>query len=473
MARQQHTDERSGAHEQTLRQLGDRVRGALITPEDARYDDARSIWNDMIDRHPAAILRCSDPADVIAAVNTARESGVPLAVMGAGHNVAGKALCDDGLVIDLSPMRSVEVYAENQLARAQAGATLADFDAATQEFGMATTLGVNSTTGIAGLTLGGGFGWLSRLHGLTIDNLLAVDVVTAAGEKVRASEREHADLFWALRGGGGNFGVVTAFEYRLHAVGPEVLAGPLVFPGSQAGEVVRFVRDFHKSAPDEVSAWPFLRKAPPLPFLPEDVHGSDVVILPVFFAGSPSAGEEAIAPLREFGSPIADAVGPVQYAQWQQAFDPLLTPGMRNYWKAHNMVSLPDAAIDTAVDFAGRLPGPHCEMVFIRLGGAVNRVAPDATAYPHRDAEWIWDLHMRWEDASEDREMIEWARGFAEEMAPYSTGGAYVNLISEDSGEETRAYGRNYARLAELKARYDPENLFRINQNVAPAAEAA
>lgn len=470
MEAHQHTDGSSGAYDEALRNLRNRAHGALISPDHAQYDEARGIWNAMIERHPAGILRCADPDDVIAAVNAARESRMPLAVMGAGHNVAGKALCDDGLVIDLSPMNAVEVYGENRLARAQAGATLADFDAATQAEGMATPLGVNSTTGIAGLTLGGGFGWLSRLHGLTIDNLLAVDLVTAAGEKIRVSEREHADLFWAIRGGGGNFGVVTAFEYRLHPVGPEVLAGPIVFPGSTAGEVVRFVRDFHRSAPDEVAAWPFLRKAPPLPFLPEDVHGTDVVILPVFFAGSPTAGEEALAPLREFGSPIADAVGPVPYAQWQQAFDPLLTPGMRNYWKAHNMASLPDEAIDTAVDYAHRLPGPHCEMVFIRLGGAVNRVAPDATAYPHRDSEWIWDLHMRWEDESQDHEMIEWARGFAEAMAPNSTGGAYVNLISEDSGEETRAYGRNYARLAELKARYDPENLFRINQNVVPAA---
>lgn len=450
--------------------LRKRIRGTLVTVSDAGYDSARSIWNSMIDRRPAAVLRCAEADDVVAAVKAARELGLPLAVKGGGHNVAGKALCDDGLVVDLSPMKKVEVFAENRIARVQAGATLADVDAATQAHGLATPLGVNATTGVAGLTLGGGFGWLSRLHGLTVDNLLAVDLVTADGEKERASENEHADLFWAVRGGGGNFGIVTAFEFRLHPLGPEVLAGPIVYPGAAAEEVLPFVRDFDNTGPDEVAAWSFLRKAPPLPFLPEDVHGTDVVIVPVFFAGAPEDGEEFLAPLREFGSPIADGVGPVPYAGWQQAFDPLLGPGMRNYWKAHNLASLPDEAIETAIEHARRFPGPHCETLFIKMGGAINRVDADATAYPHRDTEWIWDLHMRWEHAPQDREMIDFARSFAEAMAEYSTGGAYVNFISEDTGEEARAYGRNYARLSELKARYDPDNVFRVNQNVAPAA---
>lgn len=457
--------------ESAVRALADRLRGPLLRPGEPEYDAARQVWNAMIDRRPALIARCMESADVVEALGFARDHDLLVAVRGGGHNVAGNAVCDGGMMIDLSPMNSAQVDPKRKTARVEAGATLGDFDREAQAFGLATPLGINATTGVAGLTLGGGFGWLSRAHGLSVDNLLAADVVTASGELVHASEEENSDLFWAIRGGGGNFGVVTSFDFELHDVGPEVLSGPLVFAGDQTRAVLEFVREFQDNAPDEVVAWPILRKAPPLPFLPEDVHGTDVVIVAAFYAGDVKEGERALAPLRRFGNPIADAIAANPYSAWQQAFDPLMAPGLRNYWKAHNLSGLSDGAIDTALEYAATLPGPHCEIIFIRMGGAINRVPAEATAYPHRDHEWMWDLHTRWEDPSKDDEMIGWARSFFDDMAPFGTGGTYVNFISETEGEENRAYRSNYERLARLKAKYDPDNFFRLNQNVVPREE--
>ncbi|TMT86731.1 FAD-binding oxidoreductase [Haloterrigena sp. H1] len=449
--------------------FGEGLHGELLRPGDPNYDETRAIWNGMIDRRPALIARAMGVSDVIAAVNFAREQDMVLAIRGAGHNIAGNAVCDDGLMLDLSAMRSVQVDPEGQTARVEPGATLADFDHEAQAFGLATPLGINSTTGVAGLTLGGGFGWLTRRYGMTVDNLRSVDIVTADGELRHASEDENEDLFWGVRGGGGNFGVVTSFEFDLHEVGPEVLTGMVVYHGADAPDVLRHVRDFNETAPDESTVWMVLRKAPPLPFLPEDVHGEDVLVVVPFYAGDMEAGENVLAPIREYGDPIADVVGPHQYAEFQQAFDPLLEEGARNYWKSHNFSTVSDDAIDTVVEYARDLPSPLSEIFFGQLGGAMGRVPTDATAFPHRDAEYGMNVHTRWEDPADDDRCIDWSRKFFDAMAPYATGGVYMNFISEDEGEEDLAYGTNQQRLAEVKAAYDPENLFRMNQNVEPA----
>lgn len=455
--------------EGAVQALASQLNGDVLLPGNDAYHGARAVWNGMIDRHPALIARCADADDVAHAVRFARENQMLVSIRGGGHNIAGSAVCDGGLVIDLSQMRDVRVDAASRTAYVQPGATLADVDRATQAHGLAMPMGINSTTGIAGLTLGGGFGWLSRKYGLTIDNLVAADVVLADGQQLRASETENAELFWALRGGGGNFGVVTSFEFRLHEVGPEVFAGPIIYRHEDAPAVLRNLRDFNARSPDELSCWAVLRSAPPLPFLAEAYHGTDVLIVVVFHAGTVVEGERLLAPLRTFGSPIVDAAGPVPYAAFQQAFDPLLTEGARNYWKSHNFAVLSDAAIDTAIRYAKTLPSPHSEIFFGQIGGAASRVPTAATAYPHRDAAYAMNVHTRWLDASMDETSIRWAREFYAAMSPFSTGGTYVNFVSEQEGEERSAYGENYDRLAALKQRYDPGNLFRMNQNVRPA----
>jgi FAD/FMN-containing dehydrogenase len=447
------------------------LRGVLCTPGESGYEEARTIWNAMIHRRPALIARAAGAADVIRTVNFAREHGVLLSVRGGGHNIAGNALCDGGLMLDLTPMKSVRIDPASRTARVEPGVTLGEFDKEAQAFGLATPLGINSTTGVAGLTLGGGFGWLSRKHGLTIDNLLSVDVVTADGRLVHANERENADLFWAVRGGGGNFGVATMFEYRLHPVGPEVLAGLIVHPFSNAKELLAGYLEFASRAPEELTVWVVLRKAPPLPFLPPEVHGKEIVVFAVCYAGDIEKGRKAIAPLQALGKPIADVVGPSPFAGWQSAFDPLLTPGARNYWKSHDFLDLTGAAAQILADYAGRLPSPECEIFLGQMGGATNRVLSEATAYPHRNVKYIVNVHARWRDAAQDQACIGWARELFDKMAPLATGGVYVNFMPEDETQRIRAgaYGPNYSRLAKLKAKYDPGNLFRQNQNIAPA----
>ncbi len=443
--------------------------GVLLRPDDAGYDEARAVWNGMIDRRPALIARCRSAEDVRLAVELARRHRLLVAVRGGGHNVAGSAVCDGGLMIDLSPMRRVTVDERSRTATVEPGATLGEVDAATQEYGLAVPTGINSTTGIAGLTLGGGFGWLSRRYGLAADNLVEAEVVTAAGEVLRASADEHSELFWALRGGGGNFGIVTRFVFALHPVGPEVLCGLIVHPLEEAPRLLRRYRDAVEAVGDETSVWAVLRAAPPLPFLPAEVHGTGIVALAVCHAGDPAEGERAIAPIRELGRPVGEHVGAMPFVQWQQAFDPLLTPGARNYWKSHNLGGLSDGLIDAAVTAAAAAPSPHCEIFLARLGGAVNRVAPDATAYAHRDVEFVVNVHGRWTSAGEDEAGIGWARDFYAAAARWATGGVYVNFMSADEVERVpSAYGGNWQRLVAVKRRWDPDNMFCSNQNIRP-----
>ncbi|HEY0791918.1 MAG TPA: FAD-binding oxidoreductase [Chthoniobacterales bacterium] len=451
--------------------LKNELKGQIVQPSDSCYDEVRQVWNAMIDRRPAFIVRCMEAHDVPPAVLFARAHGLELSVRGAGHNIAGNALCDHGVMIDFSTMRKVRVDAEKKRAYIEPGATLADFDEAAQAYGLATPTGINSTTGIAGLTLGGGFGWLTRKYGMTIDNLVSVDAVTADGKKIRASEHENADLFWALRGGGGNFAVVTQFEFKLHEAGPEILAGLIVFPFDQAKQVLTQYREFVKSAPEELNVWAVLRKAPPLPFLPEAVHGKEVLVLVPFYVGDVAEGRNLIEPLRRFGTPHGEHVGAQPYTQWQQAFDPLLTPGSRNYWKSHNFTELSDGVLDSMIEFAGKLPSPQCEIFIGLIAGAANRVPADATAYRHRDAKFVLNVHGRWEERTDDERCIAWARAFFQASAPYASAGAYVNFMTEEEGDRVAAaYGANYDRLARIKRQYDPDNLFHLNQNIKPSS---
>jgi FAD/FMN-containing dehydrogenase len=450
-----------------IEKLKGKVKGQIVLPDDPNYNKVREIWNAMIDRRPAVIVQCAAADDVLHAISYARENGLELSIRGGGHNIAGSSLCDNGVLIDLSNMKTVSVDAQNRRAYVEPGATLGDFDKAAQAHGLATPMGINSTTGVAGLTLGGGFGWLTRKYGMTIDNLVSADMVTADGRKMRVSEDENAELFWAIRGGGGNFGVVTRFEFALYPVGPEILAGLLVFPLNQAKQVLQKYREFVKSAPVELNIWAILRKAPPLPFLPENVHGKEVIVLAVFYAGDTKEGEKLIDPLRGFGEPYGEHIGAMPYAQWQQAFDPLLTPGARNYWKSHNFTHLSDDALDSIIEFAGKLPSPQCEIFVGLIAGIANRVPSDAMAYGHRDAKFVLNVHGRWDEAAQDKTCIAWARAFFEASKPYASAGAYVNFMTGDESDRVAAaYGANYSRLKEIKKKYDPENIFHNNQNI-------
>ncbi|MGW8283550.1 MAG: FAD-binding oxidoreductase, partial [Gemmatimonadota bacterium] len=450
---------------ETLQQFAAELGGSLVRRSSPEYEDVRAVWNAMIETRPALIARCTDAADVQACVRFAGDHDLLFSVRGAGHNIAGSALVEGGLTIDLSGMRDVEVDTETRTAVVQPGATLGDVDAATLAHGLALPVGINSTTGIAGLTLGGGFGWLSRKHGLTIDSLISADVVTAGGEMLTASETENADLFWGLRGGGGNFGVVTSFTFGLYEVGPELLCGLVVHPFSAAPEALRFYREFVGRAPDQLTVWSVLRDAPPLPFLPEEVHGTKVIVFAFVYAGDPAEGERLLQPLRSWGTPHGEHVGVIPFAGFQQAFDPLLTPGARNYWKSHNFASIDDGLMDEILSATATLPSPQSEIFIAQVGGAAARVPADSTAYPHRDAAFVMNVHTRWESAADDRKCIDWAREFFDATAPYSTGGVYVNFVSEatDAARVQAAYGSSYPRLQEIKVKYDPENAFRTN----------
>jgi FAD/FMN-containing dehydrogenase len=449
------------------------IRGVVFRPGDDGYDEARKVWNGMIDRHPAFIVRCAGTADVIACVNLAREQELPIAIRGGGHNVAGSAVCDDGIVVDLTAMKGIEVDPGDQTVRARPGLLWGEFDRETQAFGLATTGGIVTHTGIAGLTLGGGIGWLMRRHGLTCDNLVAADVVLADGRFLRVSERENADLLWGLRGGGGNFGIVTAFQYRLHSVGPRVLAGAILHPAERAPEVLRFYRDYIATAPDELTTIVNLRKAPPAPFLPPHLHGRAVVVIAVCYAGSIDDGERILAPLRRFGQPLIDLIEPKAYTAQQGMFDASVPHGLRYYWKSHYFGRLSDAAIDTLIAHAWQTPSPISYTILFHLGGAIRQVDGGATAFEDRSAEHALNINAVWSDPQTTEAQVAWAQSFWEATHPHSTGGVYVNFLGEDGEARVRAaYGPDkYRRLVALKRKYDPGNLFRLNQNIPAALE--
>lgn len=455
--------------ETSIDELKAHFQGHVLLADDARYDEVRQIWNAMIDRRPALIARCTSPEDVLYSVKFARKHDLPVSVRGGGHNIAGNAVCDECFMIDLSLMKNVRVDTAARRAIVEPGCTLADFDAAAQAHGLATPLGINSTTGVAGLTLGGGFGWLSRKYGMTIDNLLSADVVLANGTRVHASETENDDLFWGLRGGGGNFGIVTSFEFQLHPVGPELLSGLIVFPFDEAKSVIGQFARFTKTMPDELNVWMITRKTPPLAFLPVSVHGKEMVALALCYTGDPDKGKKLIEPLRGFGRAHGEHIGVQPYTAWQQAFDPLLTPGARNYWKSHNFAELSDGAIEAIIEYAGRLPSPLCEIFVGTIGGQTARVAPEAMAYSSRNVNYVMNVHARWETAAEDRHCIAWARDFFAKSQPFASGGAYINFLTQDEADRIAfAYGASYTRLVEIKRKYDPTNVFRMNQNIKP-----
>jgi FAD/FMN-containing dehydrogenase len=448
--------------EATVQGFKTSLRGPLLRPGDASYDDARKVWNGMIDRYPALIARCAGVADVLAAVTFARTHQLLVSVRGGGHNAPGIAVCQGGLMIDLAGMRSVHVDPVRRTARAEGGTTWGDFDRETQVFGLATTGGIVSDTGIAGLTLGGGLGWLAGKYGLTCDNLLSADVVTANGQVLTVSATEHADLFWGLRGGGGNFGVVTSFEYQLHLVGP-VLAGMVLYPFTKAREALTFYRDFATAIPDEVNTVGGLLTSP---------DGAPVVAIAVCYNGSLDAGEKVLRPLREFGPPLADLISPMPYCQVQTLFDAAMVRGRRYYFKSNFMQRISDGAIDTLIERFATVPSPLSVVYFEQLGKAANRVGATATAFSHRDALCEWGCDAVWLDPAADAVHLQWTRALAEAMRPFTTGSDYVNHIGLETDEGAErikaAYGTNYARLVTLKNTYDPTNLFRHNQNIKP-----
>jgi FAD/FMN-containing dehydrogenase len=457
--------------EATIAELRSTVSGAVFVPEDPDYQSARQIWNGEIQLQPAVIARCAGPADVVVAVRFARSEGLPIAIRGGGHAVAGHAMCDSGLVVDLSNMTGVRIDPLAGTARAQGGCLWRHVDHESQAFGLAVTGGIVTHTGIGGLTLGGGIGHLMRRFGLTIDNLLACDLVTADGEYVVASAEENPDLFWGLRGGGGNFGIVTSFKYQLHPLGPTVLAGLLAWPMTQAGEVLRFFRDFVADAPDEVGIMANLRLAPPLPVFPEQLHGQPIIGLIVCYTGPIEDGEKVLRPLRDFKAPILNAVGPKPYLAHQAAFDPAYPHGRHYYWKSWRLPPLSDAGIDVIVEQAMAITSPQSAIPIFTLGGAVARVEDEATAFTGRSAAHDMNIVASWlPDDPEPERHKAWARTTWEAMRPFAQG-VYVNFMSDESTSHVQvAYGdRTYARLAELKSKYDPSNVFRFNHNIPPA----
>ena len=452
----------------SIDELRDRVRGVVIAPDDELYEEARHVYNAMIDRRPAAIVRVANVGDVMAAVAFARDRGLDLAVRGGGHSVPGFGTCDDGVVIDLSGMRGVRVDPLRSVARVEGGATWGDFNAATYPFGLATTGGIISTTGVAGLTLGGGIGYLTRSCGLSLDNLLSADVVTANGQLLVASEEDHADLFWALRGGGGNFGVVTSLEFRLHPV-KDVYGGPMFFELNEAENVLRFYREHIATAPEQLGAFPAFQIAPPLPFIPEDRHGDTLVAIVACWAGPLEEGERALEPFHEVAPVVAEMIGPMPYPALNSAFDGLLPPGLQHYWKANFVKELTDEAIAAHVEHGPAVPYVSSTMHIYPINGAAHRVQPDATAFAYRDANFATVIVGVWPDPAQNEANIAWVRRYYEATEPHSEEGGYVNFMAGDDQDRIRAnYKGNYDRLVQIKRRYDPDNVFHMNQNIRP-----
>jgi FAD/FMN-containing dehydrogenase len=447
--------------ESRIGELASGLRGRVIRPGDGDYDDARRVWNAMIDRHPALIVRPAAAADVVAAVKFARDNALIVSVRSGGHNVSGNSVCDGGIVIDFSEMKAISVDPQTRTASAEPGVRWGEFDAATQAHGLATTGGTNTDTGIGGLTTGGGIGWLGGKYGLASDNLLSADVVTADGRLMRANAEENQDLFWALRGGGGNFGVVTSFTYRLHPVGP-LLAGILAHPVAEAGKVLRFYKEWERGMPEELRCYPALMADP---------EAGPVVAVVVCYNGPIEKGEQVLAPLRKFGPPVMDGIGPMPYMAVQAMLDEGFPPGGNYYLRGPMIREINDGLIDVLVDQYARVTSPHSALLLQQLGGAMAR---GETAFPHRAAPYNLVIAASWEAGDDPARHIAWARGVGDAAASYTTGGSYVNELGleEDEGaaQIKAAFGASYNRLASIKAKYDPQNLFRHNQNIKPAA---
>ncbi len=458
--------------QKTLDQFRSGLRGALVLSGDPDYDEARSVWNAMIDRRPALIACCLGVADVVTCVNFAREHDLLLSIKGGGHNIAGLAVCNGGLMLDMSLMRGVWVDRAARIAHAQAGCLLGDVDRETQLHGLAAVLGFVSNTGIAGLTLGGGFGYLTRRYGWTCDNVVSMDVVTADGRLVRASEKEDRDLFWGLRGGGGNFGVATNFEYKLYPLGPEVVAGAIAWSGENARDVLAMYRTLAEEAPPELTWVAVLRKAPPAPWLSKDIHGKSIIALFVCHTGPVKEGEKLVAPIKAFGSPVGDVIQRRSYVSQQALLDATQPKGRRYYWKSEYLPRLEPEMLAKAIEHAERIVSPHSAIVLFALDGALNRLPEDHCPAGNRETASVLNITASWERAEDDQANIEWARAAWQDMRRFSTGGTYINFLTEDEGDERThaAYGKNYERLIGVKTKWDPRNLFRTNKNIAPRA---
>jgi FAD/FMN-containing dehydrogenase len=458
-----------------IQDLRARLRGPVIAPGEPGYDDSRSVWNAMIDRRPSAVARCLGVADVAACVKFAREQGIAISVKAGGHNISGLAVADDALLMDTSLMRGVFVDVKDRVAHAQAGCLLGDVDRETQLHGLAAVLGFVSQTGAAGLTLGGGFGYLTRRYGYTTDNLRAVEMVTAEGRIVRATEFENADLFWGLRGGGGNFGVVTRFEHRLYPVGPEIMAGAIAWRGEDAPEVLEWYRTFSREAPPELVLVAGLRLAPPAPWLPKEIHGKPIVALFVCHSGDPAAGEELLAPVKAFGKPVGDVVQRRAYVSQQSLLDGTQPKGRRYYWKSEYLREVSSEFLSEVVKLAGRITSPHSAILIFPVDGALNRLPESHSAVGNRRTASLINIAASWGKPEDDQQNVEWARSGWRDVRRFSTGGTYVNFLNPDDGDERvrAAYGGNYERLEQIKAAWDPENVFRINKNIVPRAGTA
>jgi len=458
-----------------LDSLKTRVRGQLLLPGEPGYDDTRSVWNGMIDKRPAAIVRCLGVADVVAGVNFAREHAIPLCVKGGGHNVSGLAVCDDGLMLDMSLMRGVFVDRENRTARAQPGCLLGDVDRETQLHGLAAVLGFVSTTGIAGLTLGGGMGYLTRKYGWSCDNVVSMEVVTAEGKVVTASEAENPDLLWALRGGGGNFGVVTSFEYKLYPVGQEIIGGVIAWRAEDAPEVLEMYRRTVESAPPEFVCVAAIRLAPPAPWLPKEIHGKSIVAIFVCHTGSLAEGEKLAAPIKSFGTPVGDVVIRRPYVTQQSLVDATQPKGRRYYLKSEFFPGCDAEMLGSFIESGSRIRSPHSLIVVFPIDGALAGLPDDHSAVGNRDAGMLLNISASWEKPEDDDAEIEWARSSWSELRRFSTGGTYINFLTEEEGGDRiqAAYGENLERLAEVKGKWDSANLFRQNKNIAPKTEAA
>jgi FAD/FMN-containing dehydrogenase len=457
-------------NQDTLDGLKMRLRGPVLESSDTGYEQSRTVWNAMIDRKPALVVRCIGVADVITCVQFAREHNLLLCIKGGGHNIAGLATADGAMMLDMSLMHGVWVDTQRKVAHAQVGCLLGDVDRETQVYGLAAVLGFVSLTGITGLTMGGGFGYLTRRWGWTSDNVVGMDVVTADTRLVRASSEENEDLFWGLRGGGGNFGVVTGIDYALYPVGPEIVGGLVAWPASEAPGVLELYRSFVEKAPPELTLVVLMRPAPPAPWLPKDMHGKPIVAMLACYSGDPAQGEKAVAPIKSFGNPIGDVLVRRPYVQIQSLLDATQPKGRRYYWKSEYLSRIEPALCEKFIEHAAKIPSPHSAVILFQLEGALNRLKEDHSPVGNRDARYVLNVAGSWEHADDDKVNVEWAREAWTDMRTFSTGGTYINFLTEDEGPERieAALRKGLQRLAEVKARWDPENVFRTNRNIKP-----